>query len=86
MRTEASYSELSWIISLNRARIRSVCLAIDVCSGKSVDQSVLVSPPLVAFPSVFLDDVRYPATNLGVHSWIANRLFALVTRKLDRRQ
>ena len=61
-------------------------MAIEVCSGEGVDQSVLVSPPLVTFPSVILDDMRYPAANLGVHSWVAHCLFALVARELDRRQ
>lgn len=83
---EKGHDRLSQIICLNRAGTRSVCLAIEVCSGKSVDQGILVSPPFVAFPSVFLDNVRYPSTNLGVHSWVAHRLFALVTRKLNRRQ
>jgi len=61
-------------------------LVIEVCSGEGVDQGILVSPPLVPFPSVFLDDVRYSTANLGMHSWIAYRLFALIARKLDRRQ
>jgi hypothetical protein len=73
-------------MGLNPVGIWSVRLAVEVCSGESVDQSILVSPPLVAFPSVFLDDVCYPTTNLRVHSWVAHCLFAFITRKFNRRQ
>ena len=60
-------------------------MPVEVRSRKGVNQSILVPPPLVALPSVILDDMRYPATDFGVHSWVSYRLFTLITRKFDRR-
>ena len=82
-RAEKGCGKPSRIIGLNCGQIWSVQLAIEVRSGEGIDESVLVSSPLVAFPSVFFDDVRYPAANLGVHSWIPHCLFALVTREFN---
>lgn len=59
-------------------------MAIEVGSSKGVDEGILVSPPLVTLPSVFLDDMRYPTTDLGVHSWIAHGLFTFIACKFDR--